>query len=102
MDGTGIFEMDGIEFLETPVIRNGFPIAADPAGDLLRALLERERAGRKLLTRDTLSWQDGENNRFPPENLNGILLCLAAAAGRTEQVRLLSAWGVAGSAPAAF
>lgn len=57
--------------------------------ELLRALLERERAGRKLLTRDTLSWQDEENNRFPPENLNGTLLCLAAAAGRTEQVRLL-------------
>ena len=41
MDGIGIFEMDGIEFLETPVIRNGFPIAADPAGDLLRAIREK-------------------------------------------------------------
>ena len=57
--------------------------------ELLRVLLER--SSFELQNRIFLSWQMQHTNGLIQlgENLNGNPLCAAAAAGRTEQVRLL-------------
>lgn len=56
--------------------------------ELLRVLLDQEGADCGANTRVTLCWPPG-NSFGASESLNGSLLCAAAAAGRTEQVRLL-------------
>ena len=77
-------QLDGMEFNSTA--------AAACCGknpELLRVLLGRRDSDCGKNTRIMLTWQSQGNSFGPSESLIGSLLCAAAAAGRTEQVRLL-------------
>lgn len=59
--------------------------------ELLRVILSRCGVERGRRTWTQVSWDSGE--QFQSNTLNGTMLCAAAAAGRTEQVRILLEYG---------